>query len=338
MPLLFLNGRWEIGQLDEQVHLFEGDLDGDGRKEKVLVRFLPKADKVRWKVRLRQTGRRLEGAWGFKGWKVLNAAATDKFGDGRWHIFLAMAKATPLTMRVIDCRFEPKKGWQMTEMSRWEIKKTMPWQKLQVPDWTDLTVGDTDGDGRDEVMVERQLLWRLGQRWIVKSLTSAQGQTIVRHLPWKEVGGRLWFFREVMHWSNTPHGFSSTTEPVMTLGTFDTHGRWRPMVQYRRSYFCPHEARAWLEDLNGDRCPELLTFEGLIWNRPVLHYRSLRGQWRKANLPGGSLARELNAFLKGSGAGVGPTSSPLSVRWDGKGWFVIVWNDGVVQAITLKGK
>ncbi|MCX7969802.1 MAG: hypothetical protein N3B10_15115, partial [Armatimonadetes bacterium] len=334
LPLLFLDGKWEIGQFDEQVHLFEGDLDSDGQNEKALVRFLPMSDKVRWKVWSKKVGHYFEGTWEFKGWNVLSSAATNKFGDGQWHLLLAMAKDKPLTMRVLDCRFEPSKKWKVTELSRWKIVKVMPWHRLQIPDRVDLMeISDTDGDGQAEIVIATPwqgnwLLRRARERWVSQSLQFSKGQILLEHRPHNQIGDRLWFSRIFFE------RVSGKCLAFAELGTFDAQGQWKPIGKYQQSsFFIFREGRAWLEDLNSDCYPEILNLEGMIWAHPALYYRSPKGEWQKARLVGGSLFRELEVLLRGAGVGAHP-SAKFFVQWERKNWFVVVWRDGFVQAIT----
>ncbi len=339
LPLIFWDGQWEIGQPNERVHLFRSDLDGDGKDEKVLVRFLLKSEKVNWWVQLGQSSHYcLKGAWSFKGWQVLEACLTNNLGDGQWHLLLAMAKAMPLTMRIVDCYFEPMKGWQAVELSRWKILKVMPWQILKVPDWVNLEIGDVDGDGQAEIAVNSNqvdwLLWKEGQKWGVQSLQFRKSQTFAEHLIY-QIGNRLWFSRIFFEPVKTPFGTFGKCLPFGEFGTFDAHKQWRPIAQYRCGYGGYPYLPSAVKDLNDDCCPELLTLEELIWDRPVLYYRSPEGQGRRKVLTGGSLFRMLNAWFQG--AIVGPNIyKSLFVRWDGKKWFVIIWEDGVVQAVTLR--
>ncbi len=330
-PLFFLDGRWEIGKLGEGADSFELDLDGDGRKERMLVRFLN--EKVRWQIWLARSNRKLDGEWNFKGWSVKDVIATEKFGDGKPHLLIAMLNEKTLTARIIDCTFLPPKGWKLAELSQWKIKKVPTQQQVGMH----LLLGDVNGDGRDEIVAEDFLLLRTKHGWTVKPLEIVEGQTsgtIVSHYPKVLEDGRLWFVREFYSWSKTPQGYRQRIKPFAELGTFDSQGNWQPLGQLRNDfgYGQPYPC---IGDLNDDQRPELLSFEGLLWAKPVLYHLSSKGQWRKVDLVGNSLGRQLEAFLRGADPGINFIPLPL-VRWEGKLWFVIVWSDGFVQAVTLR--
>lgn len=338
LPLLFHNGRWQVGQPDEAAYLFVGDWDGDKQRDKLLVHFVRKASKVRLLAHSSGKGHISlpdERALTFGSWQVLAAGATDKLGDGRWHLLLAMAKAFPITMRVMDCYFEPSKGWQISEVNRWQIVKVMPWRTLQLPEHVYLKIGDTDGDGRDEVVVSsdqgRWLLRQARQKWTVQPLQFKRGQTLLNHYPIAQIGNRLWFSRTFFEWVKTPSGFSGEHLTIAELGTFRPDGKWRPVGQYHRASLNLGEE---LEDLNGDGIPELLTFKGLLVLRPVLYYRSSDGRWQEKGLHGVSLWRMLGGIGQ---ADLMPTPERIFVvQCDNKKWFVIFWDDGIVQAVTMR--
>ena len=341
LPIFLWEGKLRVGQIDEQVAIFNGDWFGSGKKSKLLVRFFTGYDKVRWQFE--HSG--LKGTLNFKGWKLAKAEATNKLGDGKWHLLVTMAKPKPLTVRVVDCSFEPLRGWQVSEIGRWEVKGrgglSPPTSFSHFSQWLDelsLTFGDADGDGRNEIVVgDSWLLYRLGHRWRVLLLVTFKNQTatswiVNKFSPMVAKNGRLWFIRTVSNQTKTPYGFSSETEPLRELGTFNAKGKWQPLGKFRQS-------SAWgqkIDDLNGDCSPELLAFEGLIWQKPVLYYRSIKGQWRKKRFVGGSLGRLLEVWLRGTIDAFPEPRAVHLVQWEGKKWFVILWGDSFVQAVTLR--
>ena len=91
---------------------------GSGRKSKLMVRFFKGDGKVHWQVERSN----LKGSFPFKRWKVAEAKAVNKLGDGKRHLLVTMVKPNPLTICVVDCSFEPSKGWQVREIGQWEVK------------------------------------------------------------------------------------------------------------------------------------------------------------------------------------------------------------------------
>lgn len=106
--LLFLDGRWEVRKFGGVMEFFEFDWDGDGQKERVLVWFLN--EKVRWQIRFTGSKRKLDGEWNFKGWNVKDVKATEKLGDGKLHLLIAMLNEKTLTARIIDGTSQPHNG------------------------------------------------------------------------------------------------------------------------------------------------------------------------------------------------------------------------------------
>ncbi len=90
------------------MEFFEFDWDGDGQKERVLVWFLN--EKVRWQIRFTGSKRKLDGEWNFKGWNVKDVKATEKLGDGKLHLLIAMLNEKTLTARIIDGTSQPHNG------------------------------------------------------------------------------------------------------------------------------------------------------------------------------------------------------------------------------------
>ncbi|MCX7969898.1 MAG: hypothetical protein N3B10_15600 [Armatimonadetes bacterium] len=112
------------------------------------------------------------------------------------------------------------------------------------------------------------------------------------------------------------------------LGAFKVNGQWESKWQFRSSTW------SMINDLNGDEIPEVLTFQGQVFPYPIFWWRT-GGVWRKQNLVGSSLLRTINGWLHGPENFVFPECRTVA-RWEGKKWFVVIWKDGVVQAVTLK--
>jgi len=312
VPLFFWRGQWCFGQPNEAVSLFSGDWDGNGQPDKLLVRVSPDGKTLTMHLALeskQSKKQHLSHRFRFADWEVIKwIAATNQLGDGHWHLLVPLMKPKPLTLRLMDFWFSPNRNWQMTEFARWQV------EVIVLP--VEILVGDSDEDGRTEIFVvaDEHLcrLLKTSSGWQIQTLSFLSQSEFLR---WVEIGKRLWFFRSQHH--------------LLELGNFRTDGRWEVKWKVARSLW--HEA---VDDLNGDGFPEVLVFQGRFFPHPVIWWRA-KSVWRKHALVGSSLLRLINGWLHSPEGFVEPEEI-IVVRWEGKKWFVVLWSDGVVQAVTLK--
>ncbi len=336
-PLFFWRGQWQLGQPNEGVAFFKADWDGDGQLDRLLVRVSPDSKNLTTHLTLETNNPKnpkeyLSHQWHFTDWEVCHyfvtpsVAATDQLGDGRWHLLVLLVKSKPLTLRLMDFRFSPNRNWQVAELARWQVKGINP------P--VDILVGDSNGDGRAEIFVVETGIRIKGGRppkqrcfWRLLKMASGWHPQPLRFPSqvcgfWRtKAGKRIWFWQ----WRNKPGFLRDAT--VWELGTFQSDGQWKTEWQEQSSYW-------FADDLNHDEFPEVLVFQGEIFPRPIIWWRT-KGAWRKQELVGSSLLRLINGWLHSPEGFVEPEEI-IVVRWEGKKWFVVLWSDGVVQAVTLR--
>ncbi len=321
-PLFFWRGQWQLGQPNERVAFFKADWDGDGQLDKLLVRVSPDSKNLTTHLTLETDNPKnpkeyLSHQWHFTDWEVCHyfvtpsVATTDQLGDGRWHLLVLLVKSKPLTLRLMDFRFSPNRNWQVAELARWQVKG------INLPADVGILVGDSDDDGRAEIfVVSERRSWRLlktGSGWQPQALSFPSQSGI---LGWTKVGKRLWFFR--------------FQDRLLELGNFRADGRWETKWKTAKSL----RGREAVNDLNGDELPEVLVFQGEIFPRPIIWWQT-ENAWRKQELVGSSLLRVIEGWLHSPD--VFPSPGPPTVaKFEGKKWFVVLWSDGVVQAVTLR--
>jgi len=327
IPLFFWRGRWHLGQKEETIHRFRGDWDGDGQPDDLLVRVSPDHKTVTMHLTLalnrpKERRRYLEWKQHFTDWQIhpspTGVFATDQPGDERWHLLMLQFKPKPLTLRMMDYQLTPYGNWQATELARWRPK---------APSSVDLIgvfVGESDGDGKSEIFIEvpGNCLCRLtktGSRWKPQPpgySWQRSGLMVGEFIVGEKVLFYLW-----------GHG-------DLEFGTFKADGSWETKLRLRlpETPYWHELTNPNLADLNGDMFPEVLTFQGQIFPRPVVYWWT-GGEWRRQKLAGASLLRLAEFWLRTQVAPFEPYVS--TVRWEGRKWFVVLWRDGVVQAVTL---
>ncbi len=324
LPLLFWDGKWHIGKTDERVKDLNADWDGDGRNDRLIVRYF--SETVTFLFRCSSDLRSQKQTLRFGGWKVMDATATNELGDRRWHLLLLMMKSNPPTMRVLDCHFEPSKGCQPHELGRWKMPRTFDHIQFLAGNGQIVVIPEPNYIRRRER--EETGVWRLlktGSGWTPQFLPFPYRQDATFMASAQRFGNRFWFYRTLYRVSaRGVHGPASAE-----VGFFRDDGQWQPKIQ------SPNWLGEWV-DLDEDDCPDFLTFQGLLQTRPILWHRLPDGQWRERKLSSPSLYRILGSGLRQADLVVTPDAT-LLVQWDNKKWFVIVWDDGFMQAVTVKG-
>ncbi len=72
-----------------------------------------------------------------------------------------------------------------------------------------------------------------------------------------------------------------------------------------------------------------------VFFQPTLLWRAKEGKWQEQRLYGATLTRRLKRWLRQSDLGIAPLEY-FAILWEGRKWFVILWEDGYVQAVTLR--
>lgn len=326
LPLIFQDGLWEVGKPNEQVYLFRANWDGRDKSDHLLVRYLPKSDEMTLFLRKGGSLLALKTIICFDGWQTVGIVATNELDGRQWHLLLAQTDSKR-QMRILDCFFTSK-GWQVNEITKWQV--------TFVPDHAELHVGDANGDGKVEIVVTGAGIWLLRQTkkaWTIRLLTHRKGQYYHEWRPLNKIGKRLWFSRMVGKVLTHVKGLGVQIE-FSEIGTFQTNGQWKPEFRWRGIVNQPKQ----LTDLDGDGYPEFLgLLEGrLISQQPVLWRRLKNGDWKPVILTSPSLYRLLWRTISINPSFFVDADQLLLAQWHGKKWFVIFWDDGFMQAVTLK--
>ncbi len=323
LPLFFWRGRWHVGQKEEEVYLFTADWDGDGRTDKLLARIAPNSKTLTLDLMLKSGDERSRFAFQqlqFADWLVASVTATEKLENGRWCLLVLLARFKPPALRLMDFHFVPSKGWQGTELAKWRVPIAGSIEAL---------VTDNDGNGQVEIFVVETKVGVVGKPpphrcfWLLQKTPSGWQPRALRLPPlelWRvQLGERLWFIGYL--WDGR-----------FGLGTFRSDGQWQPIWQGQRA-----SRHKWPElvDLNDDGVPEGLVVYGDFFYQPAFLWRTKEGKWQERRLYGATLTRWLSCWLRHPDVGVDPRRC-FVVRWEGKKWLVILWDDGYVQAVTLR--
>ncbi|MCS7263804.1 MAG: hypothetical protein NZ805_03105 [Armatimonadetes bacterium] len=342
--IVFQQGNWWLS--DKGTILF-GDWDGDRKQDVLRFQWQPNQNRLnlelrstRWRQTFRQTKQ-------FPLRQLVGHASTDELGDSVQHLLLALHGGKGVSL--IDGVFAPS-GW------RWKELATFSVPKLLQDDRFFFHVGDADGDGDKDLVAELALarrgtflpslprpksqFWLLRREqktWSVQPIQLQQNESLYCN----RIGDRLWLVKETIKqrlvgpkW----HFIYShmVIEVINQIFTFRSDGKLQIIAQV------PGELKA-IDDLNGDGFPELITrqpfnvepFEpAWFWSRspngrwqgfevsiPIKFRRLAEGIWAEVT-NGMQLGRYFNRTI--------------TLRWGSKKWFLLVWNDGLLQAVTVK--
>ncbi|MEZ8220978.1 hypothetical protein GG496_001148 [Candidatus Fervidibacteria bacterium JGI MDM2 JNZ-1-D12] len=341
MHLVFLQKRW---WLKEGGSVFLGDWDRDGTQDALWLQW--QLQQLNLELRSSKWQRTFKWIKQFPHWQLVGQASTNELGDGVQHLLLAFHDGQ--RVHLVDRVFTPS-GW------RWNKLATFDVPTLGQNDHFMFHVGDADGDGDNDLAAQLVLMrrgtflpslprpmhrfWLLRherQVWLVQPIQVQPNEAV----QCKRLGKRLWFVKEVItqrlsrpKWHYIR--LHMVTKVTVQLFSFRPDGKLQTITQ------ALGELKA-MDDLNEDGFPELITrqpFEVEPFEPARFWFRSSSGKWQGFEVP---VPIKFRRLVEGIRAEVtksmqlgGYFKHAKTVQWDGKKWFLLVWNDGLLQAVTI---
>lgn len=338
---IVIQRRW---RLSDKGSILLGDWDGDGTQDALWLQW--QLQQLNLELRSSKWQRTFKWIKQFPHWQLVGQASTNELGDGVQHLLLAFHDGQ--RVHLVDGVFTPS-GW------RWNKLATFDVPTLGQNDRFMFHVGDADGDGDNDLAAQLVLMrrgtflpslprpmhrfWLLRherQVWLVQPIQVQPNEAV----QCKRLGKRLWFVKEVItqrlsrpkwHYIR-PH---MVTKVTVQLFSFRPDGKLQTIAQ------ALGELKA-MDDLNEDGFPELITrqpFEVEPFEPARFWFRSSSRKWQGFEVP---VPIKFRRLVEGIRAEVtksmqleGYFKHATTVQWDGKKWFLLVWNDGLLQAVTI---
>lgn len=340
--VVFLQKQW---RLSDKGSVFLGDWDGDGEQDALRFLWQPQQHRLSLELRSSKWQRTFKQMKQFRHWRLVGQASTNELGDGIQHLLLAFHDGQ--RTHLVDGVFAPS-GW------RWDKLATFDVPTLGQDDHFMFHIGDADGDDDNDLVAQLMLvkrgtllpslphpvhhLWLLRRDRKVWSVQPIQVQPN-EAVQCKRFGKRFWFVKEVITQRTSgpkwhyifPH---MVTEVTTQLFTFRPDGKSQIIAQ------APGELKA-IDDLNKDGFPEFITRQpfGVEPFEPAwFWFRSSGQKWQGFEVP---VRIKFRRLMEGIWAEMTNSMQigryfnyATTVQWGGKKWFLLVWNDGLLQAVT----
>lgn len=323
-----------------------GDWDGDGKEDALWLQWQPQQHRLNLELSSTKWRRTFKQVKQFPYQRLVGQGSTEKLGDGAEYLLLAFHDGQQV--RLISGVFTVS-GWQWNELATFSVPT------LGQDDRFAFHVGDADGDGDNDLVAQLMLarrgtflpslprpmsrFWLLSQDqrvWSVQPIQTNQNEVV----QCKRINNRLWFVKEVItqrlvgpkwHYMSSHAVIEVTTQ----LFTFRPDGKVKIITQAMGELVA-------IGDLNEDGFPELITrrpFGTDPFEPAHLWFRLSEGKWQGFVVPipikfrrlAGGIWSEITNGLKLTTY----FNHATTVRWDGRKWFLLVWNDGLLQAVTV---
>ena len=341
--VVFLQGEW---RLRNKGSMMLGDWDKDGKEDVLWLQWQPQQNRLNLELRSTKWRRTFKQIKQFPYQQLVGQGNTNKLGDGVEHLLLAFYDGK--RAHLIDGVFTLS-GWQ------WNKLVTFSVPTLTQDDRFAFHVGDADGDGDNDLVAQlisakggtflpslprpMHRFWLLRQDrqvWSVQTIQIQQNEAVQCKL----INNRLWFVKEVItsrlvgpkwHYLR-PH---TVFEVVTQIFTFRPDGNLQIIAQAMGEFQS-------IDDLNEDGLPEFITHQpfGMDAFEPAqFWFRLSEGEWKGFKVP---IPIKFQRLMEGIWSDIINSlkitsyfNHATTVRWEDKKWFLLVWNDGLLQAVTV---